>query len=321
MKRLWVLLTFWISCFSAGSVSAHLYNARWYGFNGPWGMVATPSGDVLVIEHLSNRVKMIRSDSLIVDLWGTTGSGPGQLNDPHGMTLDSEGHVFIADTGNNRIQKFSMDGTFLLSVGTSGSSPGQFNSPEDVAIGPEASLFVTDRRNHRVQVFSPEGDFKLAWGDSGSGPGRFSEIQGIAVGGDGTVYVVDNATNLVEGFDASGRYLFSWGLNDGTLAPWDVMIGPDGGIYVGGWGYVRKYSPEGALVNYWCLSFDGGFYCLADHIDEIWGARGIAVDANHRIYVTDPNYHSVVRFLDNSKVPVVPTTWGTLKNRFAKSGP
>ena len=292
------------------------YDSRWYGMNGPWGMAVTSTGDVLVVERLTSHLKRIQSDGQVVDMWGTTGSAPGELNDPHGIALDESGHVLVVDHGNNRVQAFSFDGGFLFSFGSTGSGPGQFDSPEGIAVGPEGVLYVTDRGNHRVQRFSSSGEFQLAWGDSE----QFSGIYGIAVRSDGAILVLDSVRHRLKGFDSEGTLLFTWVVvvDYSTWDPYDVTIGSDGAsAYVGGYGFVYKYDVEGTLLKRWCLAFDG-IACLADHIDEIWWVRGVAVDGNQRIYVTDPYGHSVVRFLENSNVPVLPTTWGKLKSTFGR---
>ena len=60
-------------------------------------------------------------------MWGTNGSGQGQLNYPEGITV-AHGEVFVADSGNHRIQVFSLTGGFQRTMGTQGSGQGQLLS-------------------------------------------------------------------------------------------------------------------------------------------------------------------------------------------------
>ena len=61
-----------------------------------------------------------------VAVWGSAGSGQGEVNEPRGTALGLDGSVFVVDNKNNRIQKFSPDGKFLTAWGIDGNEPGDF---------------------------------------------------------------------------------------------------------------------------------------------------------------------------------------------------
>jgi len=53
----------------------------------------------------------------VLHVWGSLGSGPGQLNFPYSLGLDDQANVYVCDTYNGRMEKFANDGTFLFAWG------------------------------------------------------------------------------------------------------------------------------------------------------------------------------------------------------------
>ncbi len=150
----------------------------------------------------------------------------------------------------------------LRSLGSPGSGQDQLSYPRALALGPEDYLYVADSGNHRIVRFDPQGQF-LAWGgpctldDDNPCLGQFSEPWGVAVDQEGRVYVADTWNHRIQVFDASGNFLGQWG--DGALV--DVEADPRG----------REGIPY-------------GFY----------GPRGVAVDSQGRVYVTDTGNERVL---------------------------
>jgi DNA-binding beta-propeller fold protein YncE len=137
-----------------------------------------------------------------------------------------------------------------LIFGVNGSSGGQFNTPHGIAIAPDGTLYVADTNNNRIQHFSADGQFLNAWGS-------FSDITaGVAP--------------------------------PGTFnQPWDVAVSPDGEfVYVADtWNHrIQKFTASGTPLTMWGTPLydpttNGPF--------GIWGPRGIAVDAQGRVFVAD----------------------------------
>jgi uncharacterized protein (TIGR03663 family) len=142
-----------------------------------------------------------------------------------------------------------------FTFGQPGSEPGQFNNPHGVAVAADGSLYVADSGNHRIQHLSPEGDVLQVWGQ-----------QSPVMGGDAP---------------------------DGTFSePWDVAIGPDGSVYVADtWNHrVQKFTSEGKFLAKW------GFG-ISQNMDDpfgMYGPRGITVDADGLIYVTDTGNKRII---------------------------
>jgi uncharacterized protein (TIGR03663 family) len=145
-----------------------------------------------------------------------------------------------------------------LIFGTQGEGPGQFNAPRGLAIAPDGSLYVADSRNHRIQHFSAEGQFLGAWG---------------------------SFSGLEQGQPALDRF------NE----PWGVAVSPDGQwVYVADtWNHrIVKFTANGQPVQSW------GHANFGQSSDPygFWGPRGLAVDRQGRVYVTDTGNKRVVIF-------------------------
>ena len=85
---------------------------------------------------------------MLADVWGSSGSGAGELATPTGLDTDAYDNVYVADYDNNRVQKFSPDGELLLTWGG-------FNGPKDVAVDSgNGFVYVADEKNHQIKKFT-----------------------------------------------------------------------------------------------------------------------------------------------------------------------
>jgi len=180
-----------------------------------------------------------------VCVFGSVGSGQGQLQFPSGMAFDDR-FMYVTENGNNRIQVFSKNGSFVRRFGEPGSGPGQLRSPWRIACD-GGLLYVADADNNRVQVLScPDGKYVREWPCQG--------VTGLTVS-EGFVYVTGIDTHLVSIFTTQGALIHSWGgfgQGEGKFHS-PVGIGVDDSfIYVADSENhrVQMFDKEGKFVRY-----------------------------------------------------------------------
>ncbi len=158
----------------------------------PTGVAPDGSGGAFVVDSESEHVHHYGADGSLLDVWGDSGTGPGQLSLPFDITLGPEG-VYIADSANNRIQRFSESGEFL-------GEWGGLDAPQGIDRDPSGRIFVADSGNDRVRFFDAFGDPLGMWGVTGSEQGQFRLPRGIAADCAGRVYVTDVFNDRVQVF-------------------------------------------------------------------------------------------------------------------------
>jgi len=139
----------------------------------PSAVVVARNGDIFVADgHDSapsnNRIVRYDKNGKFIKAWGSTGSGPDQLNCPHDLAIDSLGRLIVADRGNNRIQIFNVEGKLLDSWTHWGRVSGLYVDSSDVlyavdsmsGIGQENRFMrgahIGDARTGKLTAFIPD---------------------------------------------------------------------------------------------------------------------------------------------------------------------
>ena len=141
--------------------------------NRPEDIAFSPFG-VFVTDTGNDRILKFNSSFILVNKWGSKGTGDGQFSVPQEhIAVDKQDRVYIVDgVSNPRVQIFDTDGHFLGKIGShcqmstgegcvdpDGPGPlelgdGQFSKPEHVSIDSQDKVYVVDRGNKRIQVFA-----------------------------------------------------------------------------------------------------------------------------------------------------------------------
>jgi len=239
-----------------------------------------------------------------VAIWGSQGSGPGQLINPKDLALDADGNLYVVDSGNSRVVKFDPAGAFITQWGGNGSAPGQFkDDPWGIVVDSERGfVYVADTWNHRIQKFTLDGEFLTQWGSFvvtdgaavGEG-GRFYGPRDIAIDAEGNLYVTDTGNKRIQKFSPDGEFLGQWGgvgFAPGQFnEPVGIAISPTSGdIFVAD------------TWNRRVQRFDKDFNPLAQWPIQGWVGESVnnkpylAVDGEDNVYVTDPESYQVYKF-------------------------
>jgi DNA-binding beta-propeller fold protein YncE len=222
------------------------------------------SGNVYIVEASTNKIRQVNSSGVINE-WAGTGaaastsktngdSGPAvlaQLSAPQSVAFDSNGNAYIADTGINRIRMVTPAGVISTVVGRNSVTTCNINTLKDnngAVCNP--ATFAADKSNY-VGDGGPPLNAVL------SGP------QGIAVDANNNLIIADTGHHAI-------RYVNQTAGVITTIAggvPAGIVNGPtDGRSGLGTSGILDSTNALYGLFN---------------------NPRGVAVDKNGNIYVSD----------------------------------
>lgn len=164
--------------------------ARLAQFTQLTGLAFGADGAIYVADELSNRVRKIRPDGVILPFAGTgvagfSGDGgpaiEAMLAEPRGLVVASDGSVLIADSGNHVIRRVRADGNIETLVGVGGvegQDDGLLSRPRGVTLMADQTLFVADTGNDRVLRAGTDSTLTVF---AGTGVGGAAGLGGDAV--------------------------------------------------------------------------------------------------------------------------------------------
>ena len=154
-------------------------------------------GRIVVADTGNNRIEFYSAiTAKRLGMFGTFGSGNGQLNSPRDIAIDGSGNIYVADAGNSRVQKFTSTGTFVwASQGT-----------------PTSKCKSTQVNSTCLN--SPIG---VTWDATNN-----------------VLLVADTGDSLIKAFDANGNWLWTSpaGTTLNVINPRDATRGPGGLLWV-----------------------------------------------------------------------------------------
>jgi len=109
----------------------------WY----PATVALDPTGNVLVVDVLNQRVQRFDSEGNFFASIGGLGGKPGTFFRPKGVAVDSAGRLYVSDSYLGVIQVFDVNGEFLHVLGDAGQST-VFNTPVGMTVNGSRLLVV-----------------------------------------------------------------------------------------------------------------------------------------------------------------------------------
>ena len=222
-----------------------------------------------------------------------------RLQSPAGVAVDKEDNIYVADSGRGMVLVYDQYGKFLRYIGNF-HGENMYQGPSGIAIDRKAGhLYLLDSPRGLLLMLDLKGNVLKStgkqWDDNGgfelknrnnTGAGKaFNNPTEIAVNDDevtvldmaGTrVQIMDLECNLLGGFSVRRGSSYQEADKENGLA-----LDQQGDIYVSSVGAseVRMYNRVGGLV--------ASFGHAGSRMGEFGAPRGLWVDANNRLYVTD----------------------------------
>jgi hypothetical protein len=154
-----------------------------------------------------------------------------------------------------------------------------------VAVDKDDNVYVFTRTDAPVQVYNASGKLLRTWGKG------IKSAHHLKVDRDGFVWIADVGNHVVEKYTPDGKLLMTLGVKGKAgrdqkhlFRPCDMVIGPDGNIYVAdGYGNARVivFDKGGNFVREWGELGAGPRQFSIVH--------AIALDSKGRLYVADRN--------------------------------
>ena len=189
-------------------------------------------GFVYVLDQANFNIQNSPRKEILVNSWGSQGSGEGQFLSPAGIAIHGNQYVYVTDSQGYRVSKFDTDGNFISQWGSQGSTPGKFRILRGIEVDTSGNVYLADEGNICVQKFTGDGTYLLQWGI-----GLFNGPQDIAVDPDGNIHVLDTYQGIQK-FTPTGSFICQGmdddqGFSEGQFnSPRGITIDEHGNIFV-----------------------------------------------------------------------------------------
>lgn len=202
---------------------------------------------------------------------------------PTDLVVSKSKKIYVVDGTNNRVSVFGHNGSPLFSFGKKGAGAGMFSSPTGIGIDKDDNIYVCDSGNHRVQVFSEKGEFQrsLSLKEGPLGPTRPVDI---AINNKtGLCYISDSVNHRIIVCDLKGKQVYEWGGKgeNNTEFRYPATVLFDEYLYVVDALNSRVQMFEGGGL------FAGSIGKWGVLPGELFRPKGVAIDRNRSIYVSD----------------------------------
>ncbi len=191
-------------------------------FSMPSDAAVNRDGDLYVLDGVNHRVVVYDREGRFRFMFGTRGSGKGQLLSPLGMGLADDGTVYVADSGNHRIGVFTGRGEALRVIPLPTLGRKAPPDPTDVALNPDQTrLYIADNDNHLLDVYNLSDQcFEAVWGSPGQGRRQFRYPFLIDTSAQGYIFIVEPINTRVQVLNPQGKFVSfvgNWGVQAGQL--------------------------------------------------------------------------------------------------------
>ena len=171
------------------------------------GLAIDSDENVYHFDSESGVMKKYTSSGILVDEWGSIGTGDGQFGGAEFayIAIDHEDNVYVPDSGNNRMQKFTSDGTYLTQWGADSFGGSEFR-PVSVAADKLGNVYINDivdfGDDDSTSIIRKFDKFGNYFGQYAQAPDEQSGLPflsyGIVTGFNGRIYATDSQNSRIE---------------------------------------------------------------------------------------------------------------------------
>lgn len=248
----------------------------------PYGLAATDTDDIIVVENGKDCVSIFKTDGRQIRT--IQGKGSKKFNRPKGVAILKTGIVVISDE--DGLKHFTMEGKHITAIGRHGSGSLEFNYPSGMALSSDGKIYVCDTFNQRLQILNADLSFYAFIGDT-KPPSKLCAPYDIAFNSCGKFYVADYSDDCIKIFSEEGVYLSSFSDKGGESSlkhPVSVHVNANDHVFVG------EEKASGISV------FDQHGRFMRTIPARLTGPFGICSDNSGQLYVTDRSNRRVQIF-------------------------
>ena len=213
---------------NAGGLGSSIYNVGDGGpataglIDHPWGLAVDGSGNLIIADLLSERIRKVNTSGIISTIAGTgyggfTGDGgnatAAEIYYAQNLCMDASGNIYLADNRNHRIRKINTSGIISTiagngiqgSTGDGGAAlAAELYGPSSIGIDASGNIFLDD--NYTVRMINPAGIITTIAGtgtagfSGDNGPATDAQLNGagyFVFDGSGNIYMNDIANQRI----------------------------------------------------------------------------------------------------------------------------
>ncbi len=228
-------------------------------------------------------------------LYAFSGTDAQAMTRPTGIAVIGD-RVYVTDFALRSLRAYTRAGVFLFDFGPIEDGKNtHLDSPVHMAVSKAGEIWVTDRSLKGVYIFDADGNYLRKFVPNGDPEFDWSPLA-IAFGADGNVFISDvgNSDNhRILAFALDGLLLAEWGHTEQIASVGDSpgnFLFPNGIAVKGSGANTLVFVADGNNRRVQVFKSDGTFVRI---INSSGTPRGLALDAEGRLYVVDALSHRV----------------------------
>lgn len=308
----------------AGSGTASFINGPASGaaFRFPEDVVVANDGSIIITDVLNGVLRRFTTGEVSTFAgsgdFGIVNGGATQakFRSPYSLAIDGNGNIYSSDDNDPRIRKITPGGEVSTFAGTEVSgfaegdaSTAQFRAGSYLVTNAAGDLIVSDGINNRIrkvsggQVSTIAGSGTVGFKEGNGTEAEFSFPGGIAIDRQGNIYIADRGNHRIRKITPAGSVSTlagsgTQGYKDGnpneaqfTLDMRDLVVDPDGNLYLSDLDRIRKITPQGVVST--IAGSDAGF-AEGDGADAKFNyPNGMSINSRGDIFIADLNNNRI----------------------------